>query len=84
MIRYLWGIYLKQLGRPYDEEKLKADNYLETLIKQDGSRKVIGVNMREEYGDYDGTVCFDDANVEYCLLIPESIIKIREIYQNEQ
>lgn len=40
-------IYLKQLGRPYDEEKLKADTYLETLIKQDGSRKVIGVNMRE-------------------------------------
>ena len=40
-------IYLKQLGRPYDEEKLKADTYLESLIKQDGSRKVIGVNMRE-------------------------------------
>lgn len=40
-------LYLKQLGRPYDEEKLKADNYLADLIKQDGSRKVIGVNMRE-------------------------------------
>lgn len=40
-------IYLKQLGRPYDEEKLKADNYLADLVKQDGSRKVIGVNMRE-------------------------------------
>lgn len=40
-------IYLKQLGRPYDEEKLKADNYLENLIRQDGTRKVIGVNMRE-------------------------------------
>lgn len=40
-------LYLKQLGRPYDEEKLKADNYLENLISQDGTRKVIGVNMRE-------------------------------------
>lgn len=40
-------IYLKQLGRPYDEEKLKADNYLADLVDQDGSRKVIGVNMRE-------------------------------------
>jgi len=40
-------IYLKQLGRPYDEEKLKADNYLQDTINQDGSRKVIGVNMRE-------------------------------------
>lgn len=40
-------IYLKQLGRPYDEEKLKADNYLADLVKQDGSRKVIGVNMSE-------------------------------------
>lgn len=40
-------IYLKQLGRPYDEEKLKADNYLENLINQDGTRKVIGVNMTE-------------------------------------
>lgn len=40
-------IYLKQLGRPYNEEKLKADNYLADQIRQDGSRKVIGVNMRQ-------------------------------------
>ena len=40
-------IYLKQLGRPYDEEKLKADTYLENVIAQDGSRKVVRVNMTE-------------------------------------
>lgn len=40
-------IYLKQLGRAYDEEKLKADTYLENVIAQDGSRKVIRVNMTE-------------------------------------
>jgi len=39
--------YLKQLGRPYDEEKLKADNYLADLVKKDGSRAVIGVNMTQ-------------------------------------
>lgn len=39
-------IYLKQLERPYEEEKEMADNYLQQLIQQDGSRQVIGVNMQ--------------------------------------
>lgn len=39
--------YLKQIGRPYDEEKLKADNYLADLVKQDGSRATVGVNMTQ-------------------------------------
>jgi len=39
-------IYLKQLERPYQEEKEMADNYLQQLIQQDGSRQVIGVNMQ--------------------------------------
>lgn len=39
-------IYLKQLQRPYDEAKVMADDYLQKLIQQDGSRQVIGVNMQ--------------------------------------
>ncbi len=38
--------YLKQLGRPYDEAKNEADDFLQKLIQQDGSRQVIGVNMQ--------------------------------------
>jgi hypothetical protein len=40
-------IYLKQLGRPYEEEQLKADKYLEGLVKQDASRGTINTNMSE-------------------------------------
>lgn len=40
-------IYLKQLGRPYEEEKEKADNYLADLVNQDGMRGTIGVNMQQ-------------------------------------
>lgn len=39
-------IYLKQLQRPYNEEKAMADDYLLQLTQQDGSRQVVGVNMQ--------------------------------------
>ena len=39
-------MYLKQLQRPYDEAKQMADEYLQKLIQQDGSRQVVGVNMQ--------------------------------------
>lgn len=39
-------MYLKQLQRPYDEAKNLADDYLQKLIQQDGTRQVIGVNMQ--------------------------------------
>lgn len=38
--------YLKQLQRPYNEEKAWADDFLSRLIQQDGSRQVVGVNMQ--------------------------------------
>lgn len=39
-------IYLKQLERPYDEEKERADNYLTRVVNQDGTRGSVGVNMQ--------------------------------------
>jgi hypothetical protein len=40
-------LYLKQLGRPYEETKNTADDYLSDLINQDGVRGTISVNMQQ-------------------------------------
>jgi hypothetical protein len=38
--------YLKQLGRPYEEEKQTADTFLQGLIDQDAARQTIYVNQQ--------------------------------------